>query len=68
LVAAKKLRRQWIGIEIDPHWVAIARQRLGRFDHSWTLEERVARLEFQTRAIASKVRRIDQRQQLSLFG
>jgi site-specific DNA-methyltransferase (adenine-specific) len=29
LVAAKKLGRDFIGIEIDPHWVAVANQKIG---------------------------------------
>jgi site-specific DNA-methyltransferase (adenine-specific) len=29
LIAAQKLGRQFVGIEIDPHWVSIASQALG---------------------------------------
>jgi adenine-specific DNA-methyltransferase len=32
LVAAKKLNRQYMGIEIDLHWVTFANQRLGNWD------------------------------------
>lgn len=46
LDAAKRNNRQFIGIEIDPHWVAIARQRLGDFEAlTPSLEARQAWLE-----------------------
>lgn len=32
LVAAKKLGRRYIGIEIDPHWVSVASHKLGSFE------------------------------------
>ena len=69
LVAAKKLGRDFIGIEIDPHWVAIANQRVGNFEHKQpTLEERVAWLETQVQAQGNKLKRIEENRQLNLFG
>ena len=69
LAAAQKLGRQFIGIEIDPHWVAIANQRVGNFEHKQpTLEERVAWLETQVQAQGNKLKRIEENRQLNLFG
>lgn len=69
LSAAKKLGRNYIGIEIDPHWVNFAKQRLGDFSQRQpTLEERVQWLETQVQAQSSQIKRLEQRQQLSLFG
>lgn len=34
LLAAKKLGRDYIGIEIDPHWVNMINQRLGDFEYA----------------------------------
>lgn len=69
LVAAKKLGRQYIGMEIDPHWVNRCKQRLGDFTApSITMEDRVAWLETQVKATAAKVRKLEKSTgQLSLF-
>ena len=46
LAAAKKLGRNYIGIEIDPHWVARSRQRLGDFSaENMSAESRLQWLE-----------------------
>lgn len=69
LVAAKKLGRDYIGVEIDPHWVAMARQRLGDFSAAApSLEQRVTWLETQVKALRNQ-RRTDERNpgQMSLF-
>ena len=70
LVAAKKLDRQFIGIEIDPHWVATINQRLGNFEHrAPSHEERLQWLETQVQAQSRKIARLEKRhQQLSLFA
>lgn len=69
LAAAKGLNRQFIGIEIDPHWVNESNKRLGNFSHSPTLEERVQWLETQVQAQNSKIKKLElKNQQLSLFG
>jgi site-specific DNA-methyltransferase (adenine-specific) len=52
LAAAKKLGRQYIGIEIDPHWCDVARGRLGQVQEFVTLEQRTAWLETHAPAIA----------------
>ncbi len=67
LLASKKLGRDYIGIEIDPHWVDTANQRLGNFRHEPTLEERVQCLETQVKAQNSKIKKIENKQ-LSLFS
>ena len=69
LVAAKKLGRNYVGIEIDPHWVAMARQRLGDFSATApSLEQRVTWLETQVKGLRNQ-RRKDERNpgQMSLF-
>ncbi|MGA1626267.1 MAG: DNA-methyltransferase [Prochlorothrix sp.] len=69
LVAAKKLGRSYIGIEIDPHWASVCRQRLGDFTTAQpTLEERVAWLETQVAAQGRKIKRIEDSGQLNLFN
>jgi DNA modification methylase len=67
LVAAKKLGRQYIGIEIDPHWCDVARGKLGETQSFVTLEQRVAWLETQVQAQGAKLRKIEATQQLSLW-
>jgi tRNA G10 N-methylase Trm11 len=70
LAAAAKLGRDYIGIEIDPHWVGVAQHRLGNFRHQApTLEERVKWLETQMQAQGAKVKRLERADvhQLSLF-
>ena len=58
LLAAQKLGREFIGIEIDPHWVATINHRLGNFDHNApTLEDRVTWLETQVKAHGSRLKR-----------
>jgi site-specific DNA-methyltransferase (adenine-specific) len=52
LVAAKKLGRQYLGIEIDPHWCDVARGRLGQVQEFVTLEQRTAWLETHAPTIA----------------
>jgi adenine-specific DNA-methyltransferase len=47
LVAAKKLGRQYIGIDIDPHWVDVARGKLGQTQEFVTTGQRAAWLEAQ---------------------
>lgn len=42
LVAAKRLERHFVGIEIDPHWCNVARTRLGQFDRIEVGAERIA--------------------------
>lgn len=67
LLAAKKLERQYIGIEIDPHWVSRCNQRLGDFTAPHvSLEQRLQWLETQVQAQSRKLKTID-KQQLSLF-
>lgn len=68
LVAAKKLGRQYIGIEIDPHWVDVARGKLGETQRFVSVEERLAWLETQVQAQGAKLKRIEASQQLSLWG
>lgn len=70
LLAAKQLKRDFIGIEIDPHWIDQINQRLGNFSHQPTLEERVQWLETQVEAQNNKIKKLEkqQYQQLSLFG
>ena len=67
LVAAKKLGRQYIGIEIDPHWCDVAKGKLGETQSFVTLEQRVAWLETQVQAQGAKLRKIEATQQLSLW-
>lgn len=58
LLAAQKLGREFIGIEIDPHWVATINHKLGNFDHKApTLEDRVTWLETQVKAHGSRLKR-----------
>ena len=68
LVAAKKLGRQYIGIEIDPHWVSVSRQRLGDLDTKFIrLEDRVNWLESQVHANTARLKRVEKEYgQLSL--
>ena len=68
LVVAKKLGRQYIGIEIDPHWVDVAKGKLGETQRFVSVEERLAWLETQVQAQGAKLRKIEANQQLSLFG
>lgn len=67
LLASKKLGRNYVGIEIDPHWVDTANQRLGNFHNEPTLEERVQWLETQVKAQNNKIKKIENKQ-LSLFS
>ena len=67
LLAAKKLGRNYIGIEIDRHWVDQANQRLGSFQHEPSLEDRIQWLETQVKAQGNKIKKIEN-QQLSLFS
>jgi len=72
LVAAKSLGRQFIGIEIDPHWVSVANIKLGDFNAKQpTLEERVAWLETQMQAQGRQIKKLQgdsPYEQLSLVG
>lgn len=69
LLAAKNLGRDYIGIEIDPHWVEMSRQRLGQFSTIRpSLEQRVEWLETQVRVMRKKEQRIKNVEQLDLFG
>jgi DNA modification methylase len=68
LLAAKRLGRDFIGMEIDPYWVSEINQRLGVFearDHS--LEDRVTWLETQIKAQGNQIKKL-QAKQLSLFA
>jgi len=71
LVAAKQLGRQYIGIEIDPHWVVISRQRLGDFSaRTLSLEDRLEWLKTKTnrnKPASCKTALSKDRRQLSLF-
>lgn len=68
LAAAKKLGRQCIGIEIDPHWVAMSRQRLGQFDTAPSVVDRIAWLETQVAVQSRQIKKINSTLgQLSLF-
>jgi adenine-specific DNA-methyltransferase len=67
LVAAKKLGRQFIGIDIDPHWVDVARGRVGQTQEFVSLEQRVAWLETQVQAQGNKLRKVEAQQQMSIF-
>ena len=67
LLAAKKLGRDYIGIEIDRHWVDQANQRLGNFQYEPSLEDRIQWLETQVKAQGNKIKKIEN-QQLSLFS
>jgi predicted RNA methylase len=67
LVAAKKLGRQYLGIEIDPHWCDVARGKLGEVQEFITLEQRVAWLETQVQAQGAKLRKVEAAQQMSIF-
>jgi len=67
LVAAQKLGRTPLGIEIDPHWVAICRQKLGDFSSVGpSLEERVTWLGTQVKALRHQKQEADTGQ-LALF-
>ncbi len=57
LLAAKKLGRNYIGVEIDRHWVNQINQSLGNFDYVPTIPDR----RFNTKPIPAPI------QQLSLF-
>lgn len=67
LLAAKKLGRDYIGIEIDPHWVNTINQRLGNFHNEPTLEERIQWLETKVKHQGIQLKKIQQ-YQLSIFG
>jgi adenine-specific DNA-methyltransferase len=67
LVAAKKLGRQFIGIDIDPHWVDVARGRVGQTQEFVSLEQRVAWLETQVQAQGNKMRKVEAQQQMTIF-
>ena len=67
LVAAKKLGRQYIGIEIDPHWGDVAKGKLGETQRFVSVEERLSWLETQVQAQGAKLRKIEATQQLSLW-
>ena len=67
LVAAKQLGRQYIGIDIDPHWVDVTRGKLGQTQSFVSTEDRLQWLETQVAAQGAKLRRVEARQQLSLF-
>ena len=70
LLAAKQLKRDFIGIEIDPHWIDQINQRLGNFSHQPTLEGRMQWLETQVKAQTNKIKKLERQQyhtQLSLF-
>jgi adenine-specific DNA-methyltransferase len=68
LVAAKKLGRQYIGIEIDPHWCDVAKGKLGETQSFVSVEQRLAWLETQVQAQGAKLRKIEASQQLSLWA
>ena len=59
LLAAKQLNRQFVGIEIDPHWHSLASQRVGQFVSSPTLEQRVEWLETQMKVVQKKQRKLE---------
>jgi DNA modification methylase len=62
---------QFIGIEQDAEYVAIARARIAAAvarSEALSLEQRVAWLETQVQAQGAKLRKIEASQQLSLFG
>lgn len=62
LVAAKKLGRSGIGVEIDPHWVSFAQNRVGNFDHeSLDPDLRLAWLKSQTQPPRSRPSRYAQK-------
>jgi adenine-specific DNA-methyltransferase len=67
LVAVKKLGRQFIGIDIDPHWVDVARGRVGQTQEFVSLEQRVAWLETQVQAQGNKLRKVEAQQQMTIF-
>ncbi len=68
LVAAQNLGRVPLGVEIDSHWVEVARQRLGEGRSSApSLEERVAWLETQVKAHGKKLRQNPGHTQLGLW-
>jgi site-specific DNA-methyltransferase (adenine-specific) len=61
---------QFIGIEQDPAFVAIARARIAaavQRSEMMTLEQRVAWLETQVQAQGAKLRKIEAHQQMSIF-
>jgi len=66
LVSAKKLGREFIGIEIDPHWCDIARGRVGQTQRFVSDCDRLQWLETQVQAQGQKIKKLE-RQQLSLF-
>jgi site-specific DNA-methyltransferase (adenine-specific) len=67
LVAAKKLGRHYIGIDIDPHWVDVTKGKLGQTQSFVSTEDRLQWLETQVSAQGAKLRKIQEKQQLSLF-
>jgi adenine-specific DNA-methyltransferase len=67
LVAAKKLGRRYIAIDIDPHWVDVTKGKLGQTQSFVSTEDRLQWLEIQVAAQGAKLRKIEARQQLSLF-
>ena len=62
--------RQYLGIELNPEYIALAQKRIGEAMEKApsTLEQRVAWLETQVQAQGAKLRKIEANQQLSLFG
>jgi site-specific DNA-methyltransferase (adenine-specific) len=66
LTAAKRLGRQYIGLEIDPHWCDVARGRVGQTQTFVSLDDRVAWLETQVAAHGAKLRNTGA-QQLNIF-
>lgn len=62
--------RQYLGIELNPEYIALAQERIGKTmeDASLSLEQRIAWLETQVQAQGAKLKRIEASQQLSLWG
>ena len=61
-IAAQKLGRNYVLMEIDPHWAAVARQKLGESTAFVTEAARSQWLQTQT-----SVKSAPERQQLSIF-
>jgi adenine-specific DNA-methyltransferase len=66
LIAAQKLGRKFIGIELDPHWVNVATQALNLRPQP-TLEQRITWLETKVTAIDKRTRKQVRVGQLNLF-
>ena len=62
--------RQYLGIELNPEYIALAQKRINKTMEGapLSLEQRVAWLETQVQAQGAKLRKIEASQQLSLFG